>query len=374
MVFLKRLVSVLIIFVLVLIPLNVSALSTSAKAAVVLNGDNGEIIYSQNADTRLSMASTTKIMTGLLLCEYGNFQREITVTEEMLKVEGSSMGLLPGDRVTLHDLLYGLMLASGNDAANVIAFVLGGSLDGFVKMMNKKADDLGLVNTNFATPSGLDADDHYTTAYELAKIAHYAMQNDEFAKAVSSKKAVLNYGNPPYRRSLTNHNKMLNLFDGAVGIKTGFTQKSGRCLVSAAKRDGKFVIALTQHDPNDWQDHQNMLEYGLSAIKQTEYSPKFASFNIPVINGDKNEITVNIEPITINSLETENITDTVYLPQFVYAPVSKNDVLGTVVYKQNGEILQEVEILANCDIKALKPLQKPIDKIIENFRIILQNF
>lgn len=374
MVFLKRLVSVLIIFVLVLIPLNVSALSTSAKAAVVLNGDNGEIIYSQNADTRLSMASTTKIMTGLLLCEYGNFQREITVTEEMLKVEGSSMGLLPGDRVTLHDLLYGLMLASGNDAANVIAFVLGGSLDGFVKMMNKKADDLGLVNTNFATPSGLDADDHYTTAYELAKIAHYAMQNDEFAKAVSSKKAVLNYGNPPYRRSLTNHNKMLNLFDGAVGIKTGFTQKSGRCLVSAAKRDGKFVIAVTLNDPNDWQDHQNMLEYGLSAIKQTEYSPKFASFNIPVINGDKNEITVNIEPITINSLETENITDTVYLPQFVYAPVSKNDVLGTVVYKQNGEILQEVEILANCDIKALKPLQKPIDKIIENFRIILQNF
>ena len=370
----KRLVSVLIVFVLVLIPLNVSALSTSAKAAVVINGDNGEIIYSQNADTRLSMASTTKIMTGLLLCEYGNFQREITVTEEMLKVEGSSMGLLPGDRVTLHDLLYGLMLASGNDAANVIAFVLGGSLDGFVKMMNQKADDLGLINTNFATPSGLDADDHYTTAYELAKIAQYAMQNEDFAAAVSSAKAVLNYGNPPYRRSLTNHNKMLNLFDGAVGIKTGFTKKSGRCLVSAAKRDGKFVIAVTLNDPNDWQDHQNMLEYGLNAIKQTEYSPKFVSFNIPVINGDKNEITVNIEPITINSLETENINDIVYLPQFVYAPVNKNDVLGTVVYKQNGEILQEVEILANCDIKALKPKQKPIDKIIENFRIILQNF
>ena len=374
MVFLKRLVSVLIIFVLLLIPLNVSALSTSAKAAVVINGDNGEIIYSQNADTRLSMASTTKIMTGLLLCEYGNFEKQITVTEEMLKVEGSSMGLLPGDRVTLHDLLYGLMLASGNDAANVIAFVLGGSLDGFVKMMNQKANDLGLVNTNFATPSGLDADDHYTTAYELAKIAQCAMSNEDFAAAVSTQKATLNYGNPPYRRSLTNHNKMLNLFDGAVGVKTGFTKKSGRCLVSAAKRDGKFVIAVTLNDPNDWQDHQNMLEYGLSAIKQTEYSPKYSSYSIPVINGDTNEITVNIEPITINSLETENITDTVYLPQFVYAPVNENDVLGTVVYKQDGEILQEVEILADSDIKALKPMQKPIDKIIENFRIILQNF
>ena len=233
----KRLVSVLVVFLLVIIPLNVSALSTSAKAAVVLNGDDGEIIYSQNADMRLPMASTTKIMTGILLCEYGNFEKQITVTEEMLRVEGSSMGLLAGDRVTLHDLLYGLMLASGNDAANVIAFVLGGSLDGFVNMMNEKAKDLGLSDTHFATPSGLDAQDHYTTAYELAKITQYAMQNEDFAAAVSCEKTVLNYGNPPYKRSLTNHNKMLNLFDDAVGVKTGFTKKSGRCLVSAARKD-----------------------------------------------------------------------------------------------------------------------------------------
>ena len=370
----KKAVPYILVLVLFLLPFKVNAVSTSAKAAVVINGDNGEIIYSANANTRLPMASTTKIMTGLLLCEYGNFEKEITVTEEMLRVEGSSMGLLAGDKVTLHDLLYGLMLASGNDAANVIAFVLGGSLDGFVGMMNQKASELGLSDTHFATPSGLDAEDHYTTAYELAKITQYAMRNEDFAKAVACEKAVLNYGNPPYRRSLTNHNKLLKMFDGAIGVKTGFTKKSGRCLVSAARRDGKLVIAVTLNDPNDWQDHSALLEYGLNAIKQTKYSPKYSSINIPVINGEKGEIEAFIEPITINSLEIENITDTVYLPKFVYAPIKQNDVLGRVVYKQNGKILAENQILANSDIKALKEEKEPTEKIIENFKIILKNF
>lgn len=370
----KRLVSVIFALVLVLVPLKVGAVSTSAKAAAVINGDNGEIIYSQNANTRLPMASTTKIMTGLLLCEYGNFHREITVTEEMLKVEGSSMGLLAGDKVTLHDLLYGLMLASGNDAANVIAFVLGGSLDGFVQMMNEKAEELGLTDTHFATPSGLDADDHYTTAYELAKLTQYAMQNDYFAEAVSCEKATLNYGNPPYKRSLTNHNKMLNLFDGAVGVKTGFTKKSGRCLVSGAKRDGKFVIAVTLNDPNDWQDHANLLEYGLSSIKQTEISPQYSSCNIEVIGGEQSEIQLNLESVTINSLDTENITCEVYLPRFVYAPITEDEVLGKVIYSRDGTVLAETEILANTDIKVISPTKQPFEKIIENFKFILKNF
>ena len=370
----KKIVPLILIFAIIFMPLKVNAISTSAKAAVVINGDNGEVIYSQNADVRLPMASTTKIMTGLLLCEYGNFEKEITVTEEMLRVEGSSMGLLAGDRVTLHDLLYGLMLASGNDAANVIAYVLGGSTDGFVAMMNQKATEMGLKDTHFATPSGLDGKDHYTTACELAKITQYAMQNEDFAKAVSCEKAVLNYGNPPYRRSLTNHNKLLKMFDGAVGVKTGFTKKSGRCLVSAAKRDGKYVIAVTLNDPNDWQDHSALLEYGLNAIKQTKYSPKYSNYNIPVINGEKEAISVNVEPITINSLETENITDTVYLPKFIYAPVKQNDVLGRVVYSQNGKVLAEKQILANSNVKALKAQKRPVEKIIDNFKMILKNF
>ena len=292
------------------------------------------------------MASTTKIMTGLLLCEYGNLEKEITVSKEMVMVEGSSMGLLAGDRVTLHDLLYGLMLASGNDAANVIAYTLGGSLQGFVDMMNQKANDLGLKNTSFATPSGLDDENHYTTAYELAKITLHAMKNEEFAKAVACQKATLNYGNPPYKRSLTNHNKLLRMYEGAVGVKTGFTKKSGRCLVSAAKRDGKFVIAVTLCDPNDWQDHINLLNYGLDSIKQTEYLPKYSSFNVPVINGESEYLKVNINSIKINSLETEGITDKVYLPQFLYAPIKKGDIVGKVAYLQNGKVLEEKQIVA----------------------------
>ena len=311
----------------------VCAVSTSAKAAAVINGDTGEIIYAANADERLPMASTTKIMTALLLCENADLNEEITVTADMLKVEGSSMGLLAGDRVSYHDLLYGMMLASGNDAANVTAISIAGSIPKFAELMNKKAEELGLKDTHFVTPSGLDAKGHYTTAKELALLAAYALKNEAFAKAAASESAVLNYGNPPYRRSLTNHNKMLRLFEGAVGVKTGFTKKSGRCLVSAARRDGKLAVAVTLNDPDDWNDHTNLLKFGLDSIKQTEYSPKISCYNIPVIGSAEEQIEVFIEPYTVNTLETENISCSVNLPKFIYAPIAKGDILGSVEYK-----------------------------------------
>lgn len=370
---LKKYVVLLLVLVIFVMPIKVSAVSVSAKAAVVLNGDDGEVIFSKNDDQKLPMASTTKIMTGLLLCEYGNFEREITVTEKMLMVEGSSMGLLPGDKITLHDLLYGLMLASGNDAANVIAYVLGGSIDGFVNQMNQKAKELGLDNTHFATPSGLDADDHYTTAYELGILTLYAMKNAEFAKAVFCEKATLNYGNPPYKRSLTNHNKMLKMYDGAVGVKTGFTKKSGRCLVTAAKRDGKFVIAVTLNAPSDWSDHKKLLDYGFSQIKQTHYSPSIDCYNLPVINGKSEIFSVKIEPLTLNTLDTEDIKSEVFLPKFLYAPIEKGDCLGKVVYYQGKKVIFEKEILAQSDVAACEIPKNTVDIVFENFKHILRN-
>ncbi len=350
------------------------ALSVSAKGAVVINGDTGEIIFSQNEKARLPMASTTKIMTGLLLCEYGNLEKEITVTDQMVRVEGSSMGLLPGDKVTLRDLLYGLMLASGNDAANTIAIVVGETVENFAVMMNSKAQEIGLKNTNFVTPSGLDDENHYTTAYDLALLTKYAMQNETFAAAVGCQSATLCYGNPPYRRTLTNHNKLLKMVDGCVGVKTGFTKKSGRCLVSAVKRNGKFVIAVTLNDPNDWDDHKQMLEYGLSTIKQTEISPQNTRYEIPVISGEKQSILVAIPPFLINSTETDGFSCEVYLPCFVYAPVKKGEILGKAVYKQNGNIIAENQILATDDIPLLKQNKKSINTIFENFLHIAQNF
>ena len=365
----RRLLALVLIFPLLLC-FKVDAVSVSAQAAIVVAGDSGEVIYEKNSNQKLSMASTTKIMTGLLLCEYGDLDREITVSAKMLKVEGSSMGLLAGDKVTLHDLLYGLMLASGNDAANVIAYVLGGSVSGFVDKMNQKAKEIGLTNTNFVTPSGLDDKEHYTTALDLAKLASFAMKNEIFSRVVSTQKATLNYGNPPYRRTLSNHNKMLKMYDGAVGIKTGFTKKSGRCLVTAAKRDGKFVIAVTLNAPNDWQDHKKLLDLGLSSIKQTKVSPLVNNYNIPVINGQKSCLNVKIEPFEINSFETGNIDYKIELPKFLYAPVKKGEVLGKVVYLKDGKIFGEILLCSKENILINQSQKSNLKMIFQNIKYI----
>lgn len=369
----KRLAIFLIIFVFYLNQPAVSALSTSAKAAILINGDTGEVIYEQNADEKLPMASTTKIMTGLLLCEYGNFQKEITVTAEMLRVEGSSMGLLAGDKVTLHDLLYGLMLASGNDAANVIAYTLGGTVNGFVNQMNQKAEELGLKNTHFETPSGLDGDSHYTTARDLARLSAYAMQNEDFLAAVASKSATLNYGNPPYKRTLTNHNKLLKTFEDAVGIKTGFTKKSGRCLVSAAKRDGKFVIAVTLSDPDDWLDHKALLDYGLDNVKLCEVSPEISRYTLPVIGSDNETINIEVAPKVFTSSGDEKIICEINLPRFIYAPIQQNEILGSAVYKKGDNIISEVSITSTEEIAAKNEKPQFKTEFLENLRYIFYN-
>ena len=366
----KRLICVVLVLIL-LMPVNVSALADSAKAAIIINADTLEVIYSHNQETKLPMASTTKIMTALLLCEHGDFEREITVTAEMLRVEGSSMGLLAGDKVTLHDLLYGLLLASGNDAANVVAFTLGKTINGFVKMMNQRAKELGLENTNFVTPSGLDAEGHYTTAYDLARLAATAIKNEAFAAAAASKTATLNYGNPPYRRTLTNHNKLLNSFDGAIGVKTGFTKKSGRCLVSAAKRDGKTVIAVTLNDPNDWQSHKQMLEYGFSVLKENIFGVD-ESYIVPVISGTSDILKVNIEPFSVYSLDDKGYEVEINLPDFVYAPIKKNQKIGSVIYKKNGQIIGKADICAKTDIKVKTAKLSFFDSIKKNILYIFR--
>jgi len=365
----KKIVALVIICTIISLP--VSAVSTSAKAAAVINGDTGEALYAQNADMCLPMASTTKIMTSLLLCEHGNLEKEITVTADMLRVEGSSMGLLPGDTVTLHDLLYGMLLASGNDAANVTAIAISGSVKAFAELMNRRAAELGLKNTHFVTPSGLDAEEHYTTARELALLAAFALKNEEFAKAAASKTATLCYGNPPYKRTLSNHNKLLKLYDGAIGVKTGFTKKSGRCLVSAARRDGKLAVAVTLCDPDDWRDHVSLLDYGIDSIGQTSYTPQISHFSLPVIGSDNEDLDVFIEPYIINTLETEKISCKIDLPRFLYAPVSRGETVGYAEYSFNGSVIETVEIKAPRGIAATKPQQSVRSKLLANIKYIL---
>jgi len=371
---LKKLLVLFLIILCFNLPFSVSALGNSAKAAILINADTGEVIFEKNADERLPMASTTKVMTALLLCENANLQEEITVTDQMVRVEGSSMGLLGGDRVTFHDLLYGMMLASGNDAANVTAYSLGGTVDAFVKKMNEKAASLGMKNTNFATPSGLDDTEHYSTARDMAILTRSALENKDFAEAVATEKAVLCFGNPPYRRTLTNHNKLLGNFEGAIGVKTGFTKKSGRCLISAAERDGKRVIAVTLCDSNDWQNHKEMLEYGLSAIKLTQIKPQTEEITIPVVNGQKDTITVKIAPLSFSSLDDSNFSYEVRLPKFVYAPIKKDEPIGNVIYKKNDTVIATVELYSQTEIAYNYENNNFYNAFKENIKYIFKNY
>ncbi len=298
----------------------------------------------------MPMASTTKIMTGLLLCEYGNLDREIVTTKEMVTVEGSSMGLLEGDTVSLKALLYGLLLASGNDAANTIAIVVGGSVENFVNMMNDRAKALGLEDTHFETPSGLDGATHYTTCYELALIAREAMKNEEFAKAVSTKSIRLSYGNPPYNRTITNHNRLLKTYDDVIGVKTGFTKKSGRCLVSAARQDGRYVIAVTLDAPYDWNDHRYLLDLGLENTETVYIKPNEEKVKIPVISGEEENIEAYTDGISICAVKGAQTRCEVNIKPYIIAPVKQGDTLGEISYFVNDIKVSSLEIKSENNI------------------------
>ncbi len=366
----KKITALLIVFFIVL-NISVKTSALSAKAAVVINGDTGEILFSKNADSRLPMASTTKIMTALLLCENADLNETIVTTREMVTVEGSSMGLQVGDTVSYHDLLYGMMLASGNDAANTTAIAISGSTQNFVELMNNKALELGLKNTHFETPSGLDGKEHYTTAYELALIAKHALENGSFAAAAKSKSATLCYGNPPYKRTLTNHNRLLKSYDDIVGVKTGFTKKSGRCLVTASKKDGKYVIAVTLNDPNDWADHRALLDLGLASLQTVDISPDHNKFKIPVQNGTENSIEIEISSKRFSVKETDDLKAEISLPNFIYAPINKGDVIGKVYYYSSDNLILSENITSPISIKQSN--QNKYNRILELFSYMLKS-
>ncbi len=355
--------------------LNANALTdVSAKSAVLINGDTGEALFSKNQNEQLPMASTTKIMTALLLAEAGTPEKEITVTKEMVTVEGSSMGLLAGDIVSYRDLLYGMLLASGNDAANSTAYILGGGIKGFAQLMNKRAKEIGLLHTNFVTPSGLDDENHFTTASDLAKLARFAMRNEAFYESASSKSAILNYGNPPYRRQLTNHNKLLNLYDGAVGVKTGFTKKSGRCLVSAAKRNNKYLIAVTLNAPSDWQDHSNLLDFGFELLKEKSFSADKKEFLVPVISGETDSVKIKIPDfnIAVANEEIKDFTVEYSLPEFLYAPLEKGERAGLATLKYKNEIIRVADLTCDSDVEIRREESTFFDSFLQVFMLCLK--
>lgn len=240
------------------------ATAISAQHGVLLDAQTGRLLYSKNPDARSLIASTTKIMTALIICEQCNVLDRVRIPKEAVGIEGSSMYLQEGEILTIQELLYGLMLHSGNDAAVALAIYCGGTAEGFVGLMNDKAYTLGLKNTQFMNPHGLDAPGHYSTARDLAILAAYAMENPIFARTVSAKTVTAG------ERVLTNHNKLLWRVAGADGVKTGYTKAAGRILVSSATRDGRRLVAVTINAPDDWNDHGSLLENGFSqyCVKQ----------------------------------------------------------------------------------------------------------
>ena len=239
-----------------LLPLRAEAVS--AKRAYVVDAVSGRVLFEKNPREQSLIASTTKIMTALVVCEQCNVLDRMRIPKEAVGIEGSSMYLQEGEVLTLQELLYGLMLSSGNDAAVALAIYCGGTVEGFVGMMNDKARNLGLSGTHFENPNGLDSPGHYSTARDLGVLAAYAMENRIFYKTVSAKSVKAG------QRYLTNHNKLLWRVEGADGVKTGFTKAAGRILVSSATRNGRRIIAVTIDDPSDWADHAARLEDGFS--------------------------------------------------------------------------------------------------------------
>ena len=294
----------------------VQAEAVSAKRAYVLDAVSGRVLFERNSDERSLIASTTKIMTALVVCEQCNVLDRMRIPKEAVGIEGSSMYLQEGEVLTLQELLYGLMLSSGNDAAVALAIYCGGTVEGFAELMNDKARNLGLTGTHFENPNGLDSPGHYSTARDLGKLAAYAMKNPIFRKTVSAKS--VRAGN----RYLTNHNKLLWRLEGADGVKTGYTKAAGRVLVSSAERQGRRLIGVTIDAPDDWNDHCALLNEGFSRFDLRQIVAAGEEVGtLEVLGGEAQRVRVLAAEDFFYALAPEEQPQIVLPgPGFVYAP------------------------------------------------------
>ncbi len=328
--------------------------AVSARKAILLDGVTGRVLYEKSADDRSLIASTTKIMTALIVCEQCNVLDRMRVPKEAVGIEGSSMYLREGEVLTLQELLYGLMLSSGNDAAMALAIYCGGTAEGFAELMNDKARMLGLTNTHFTNPHGLDAPDHYSTARDLAVLAAYAMKNPIFAKTVSTK-SILAGG-----RSLQNHNKLLWQVEGADGVKTGYTKAAGRILVSSASRQGRRLVAVTIDDGNDWADHKALYADGFSRFQIRKVVDKGQRLGtLWVFGGTEDRVDVIAKEDFSYALAAEETPQIVLSPKtFVYAPVVEGGDAGFAYICIDGRAVGRIPITFRATIEQQIPEKK----------------
>ncbi len=329
--------------------------SVSARAAALYEPETDTFLYQKNEDARLPMASTTKIMTALIALESLDRDKTVEIDERAVGVEGSSVYLTAGELINSYDLVYCLLLQSANDAAEALAYEIAGGISEFADIMNERASSLGLSDTSFKNPHGLDEENHYTTAHDLAIIAAEALRNDDFRLISSTYKKVI-YSSEK-ARTLVNHNKMLKAYDGCIGVKTGYTKSSGRSLVSAAERDGLTMISVTINAPDDWRDHKKLLDFGYSLLRADILAERGSfSYEIPVLDGLSGSVRVsNTEKMKLIVPRDEEIPIAhVKLSRYFAAPISRGDILGVVIFTRGEAEIARIYLTAEEDVKKIK--------------------
>ena len=352
----KRLLSGIVAFImLVLLSLSAHAegVGTSARAFVLYCANNGEVLSAENPDEKLPMASTTKLMTTLRALEAADKDNKVVEFTEEMTAEGSSMYLKVGEKVTLYDLAVGMMMQSGNDAANAAAIALAGSVEGFAAMMNEKAAEIGMKNTHFVTPSGLDDDAHYSTARDMATLMAYALGNGAFREMTAQTSMTVDFVEPEDKRvTYPNHNRLLSLYDDCIGGKTGYTMTAGRCLVTAAERDGLTLVAVTLDDRDDWDDHMALFDYGFE--QYAVYAPDTSrDIRVDVVGGVGDEAAVYTALTTDMVVPRDRLGDIearIFLSPFLYAPVGRGDIVGEISYTLDGKSIGKSRLLSADNI------------------------
>lgn len=338
MVLIIRFIALLIVPVLLFAFFPAAALADStptvqAQACIVMCADEGSTLYEKNADSRCLIASTTKLMTALVCLENAALDDVVTAAARHCAVEGSSMYLEAGLRYTVRELLHGLLLASGNDAALALAEHTAGSEEAFVQLMNRKAQDLGLSNTHFENPHGLDGPTHYSSARDLARLMCACMNNPAFCEMTALRVS------QAAGQTLLNHNKLLVQCPGCIGGKTGYTRAAGRCLVSCCERNGMRLVCVTLADPDDWNDHMRLYDWAYRNYALHDLGTEL-SFSVPLISGSRSKISVHPAGGTLLVLPRDKSTDfCVELPRFVFAPVAKDELAGMLTYRKNENTL-----------------------------------
>lgn len=323
-----------------------AAPGVSAQACIVIEKESGRILYQKNAQTQLPMASTTKIMTALVALEHGNKEETITISSTAAGTEGSSMYLEAGETMTLKELLYGLMLSSGNDAAVAIAEHYGGN-DAFVAMMNQKAAELGANHTRFANPNGLPDDSHYSSAEDMARMTAYALSNPDFAEIVATKTYRIEGAGKSYPRVLSNHNKLLRMYEGCIGVKTGFTKAAGRCLVSAAQRNGMTLICVTLNATDDWNDHQSLYNHCFETYHMKSVLDTTGVLGELAVSGS-DILTlpyVSAEAFAYPVYEGEVLSVSLAPDSGIKAPVKAGEICGTVSVQLGQAVLKTISLV-----------------------------